>query len=191
MSKYSYVMVEGFQMNHVLINEILKKYSSNSSGVVTTVDILPEEGEMGKIYFNNEDGKYYGYDGNQFTELGSSAMPVVHVRQMTPSGPEEYDLYNTHTLEPNVYYVLPDVIVSDDPLVVKSNILTLNLEGMDMNFANQYICRVKALHDDMSIVLPSGVYFADNNPSIEAGHLYEINILYNVCLITDISYSTE
>jgi hypothetical protein len=184
-------MVEGFQRNHVLINEILKKYGSGSSGAVTIVDTLPEEGEMGKIYFNDEDGKYYGYYGNRFTEFGASAMPVVRVREITPSGPEEYNLYNTHTLEPNIYYVLPDVVVSDDPLVVKSNILTLNLEGLDMNFANQYICRVKALQDDMSIVLPSGVYFADNNPSIEAGHLYEINILYDVCLITDISYSTE
>lgn len=91
MIRYSYVIAEGFPKQKVLIDEVLNKklakaIESLGTNGVTNVDVLPETGDEGKIYYNTTDNKYYIYTENGFTEFGSGVTKVTSLPEEGKSG---------------------------------------------------------------------------------------------------------
>lgn len=103
-----------------------------------------------------------------------TSMPIV---SLTPTN-------NTAALDAGKYYLLGSVGSS----TAANNVLTLSFTTSQTE-ALSYMGRFTAVADALSLSLPSGIHFTDNVPDIEAGHTYEFNILYDTCVLTDITYT--
>ena len=230
MPKYSILIVEGFQKNHVLVDEVLNKKIPEilehlDVGGVTKVASLPETGEAGKIYYNTTSNTYYLHDGTSYVPVGiveDTSFPLVpkagviyHIvdratdtdgyfaydgtsyRQfcahsypvVTPAEPAHTvdDTYDTvsYTLQPNKYYSLSGVGGGTDQ--TKTRVLALQFTPKT-NVAEQYVGRVSC-DGPVQLQLPAGIHLPDEHPDLEEDHTYEFNILYDTCLITDITYT--
>ena len=85
----------------------------------------------------------------------------------------------TQALDPNKFYKFTGSLTS----------LTLTLNaGVDLCI---YAGKFVAGSDDMPITLPSGVVVPDESVEIESGKTYEFSIMDNVCLITDVTYTSQ
>lgn len=202
MPKYSYVITEGFVKNRVFIDEILAKYFAelDISGT-EQVEELPETGEQGRVYYNTTDGKYYVYDGDDFSEFGAKTelpdgLPIVRNPAVHKLNGEEQDY--EYDLEPNKYYwfgriggtISGESIVGPDGIPdIDAPSLTLHVD-YDSTIARSYVGRFTANADSPSITLV-GAHFTDDIPDIEANHAYEFNILNGICKITDITYTAS
>lgn len=162
----------------------------NNGNGVTKVTSLPEVGETGKIYYNVEDNKYYTYNGNTFNEVGVQiGLPIVQASTVATTETETEGAVSVqvtyYDLEPNVYYLFGTTSIIN---------LRFPLYEDDINIAASYVGRFKCQDTQGSTVtihLGNGVHFADNIPDIEPGHTYEFNVLYDTCLITDITYTSN
>ena len=103
---------------------------------------------------------------------GKVSMPIV---SLTPTN-------RTAAIEPNKYY-LPGNVGS---ATAADNALTLSF-STSATVALSFMGRFTAVADDLTLSLPSGIRFTDSVPDIVAGKTYEFNILYDVCILTDIS----
>ena len=103
---------------------------------------------------------------------GKVSMPIV---SLTPTN-------RTAAIEPNKYYLLGNV----GSATAADNALTLSF-STSAAVALSFMGRFTAVADDLTLSLPSGIRFTDSVPDIVAGKTYEFNILYDVCILTDIS----
>lgn len=202
---------------------------SDQLGGVTKVESLPEEGEVGKIYFDTTTSKYYVYNASteKFEDIQHCNIVTTQVLPTFPQtgiiyhlqdrlhGTDYYKVYDGDTWHTLAYSEVPIVVprltwdgdtgVGNAPALVdtyylledniyyiigSSNSIKISIPNPGASFAKQYFGRFTAAVDNMPFTISTvGVYFADNNPSIEANHMYEFNILHNVCLLTDITYT--
>lgn len=202
MPKYSYVITEGFVRNRVFIDEILAKYFAelDISGT-EQVEALPATGEQGRVYYNTTDGKYYVYDGDDFSEFGAKTelpdgLPIVRNPAVHELNGEEQEY--EYDLEPDKYYVFgriggtapqESLVGPDGVVVIDAPSLTFHITE-DSNTAKSYVGKFIANADSPSITLV-GAHFADDVPDLEANHTYEFNILNGICKITDITYTAS
>lgn len=167
--------------------EYLEELGIGGNGV-EVVNTLPNSGEEGKIYYSTNDGKYYIYSNDTFQTLALGVMPFTD----TPATRESILAGDHFVIKENTYTVLGEV-GSDTST---GNLLELyfpftpaSSQSFRRNYVSQYIGRFTALGDNMTILLPTGVHIPDEHVDIAAGHTYEFNILYDTCLITDITYT--
>lgn len=169
----------------------------DSLGGATIVETLPETGQAGIIYYNTEDSNYYVYTENGFKEFGAQeGLPIVRNPAVHKLNGEEQEY--EYDLEPNKYYVFgriggtapQETLVGPDGVaVIDAPSLTFHVSE-DSYIVKSYVGRFIANADSPSITLV-GAHFADDIPDIESGHTYEFNILYGICLITDITYTSN
>lgn len=171
--------------------ELFKQYYDEQgyfSCGIQEVEELPDEGTQGIIYYNTEDDKYYIYADN-FAPLVPQDLPVE-------TETEEYGgilpLANSYTIEPNKYYILGEV----DNMNSNVAMILAFINSGDGDVAKQYCGRFTSLVDDLviSIVTTPGqqsIHFSDNQPQIKTGHTYEFNVLYDTCLLTDITFTNS
>ena len=185
----------------------IKDEKGDNTGVINVVT-LPVTGEAGRIYYNTTDNKYYIYEDGAFTEFGAVVNPEIEiVANPQPSfadvssgkddsdSEEETETENEgegegndepqtiivqYNIEPNKYYMFG----------TRTSAFKLNFT-LDNTYAKQYLGRFTASGDSVSLVLPANVHIPDDmQPDIEDDHTYEFNILHDICLITDITYTT-
>lgn len=95
----------------------------------------------------------------------------------TSEAPEGLDAGPYYDLVPNKCYTLGQVT---------GNKLAIHFND-EKGTMGQYIIRFTASADNTNIVLGNDVYFPADSPSTVNGHSYELNVLGNVCLMTDIT----
>ena len=163
------------------------KTDQTNGGSTTTVTALPETGVSGVIYYNSTENKYYTYSNDSWQELGNQAgLPIVQASSVAKTETIEGSIATTYyDLEPNVYY-----------LFGQKSIINLRFPLYDdgINVAGSFIGRFTCSdveNSTVNVTLNNGVHFADNIPDIEPGHTYEFNVLYDTCLITDITYTSN
>lgn len=165
----------------------------DSLGGATKVETLPETGQAGIIYYNTEDSKYYVYTKEGFTLFGMQAgLPILF--NPNPRSGDGVTPNSDFDIEPNIYYYFglvggntPSVELIGPSGTVLSFCPSLNLFfNAEGDIAKSYVGRFTANVDNPNITL-HGVHFPSEVPDIEAGHTYEFNVLYDTCLITDIT----
>lgn len=175
---------------YYVYNASTEKFEDIQHCNIITSQALPASPQSGTIYHLQDrihgTDYYKVYDGNTWHTLAYSEVPIV-IPRLTWDGDtgvgDAPALVNTYyVLEDNVYYTINGA----------SDRIEIHIPSPSAQFAKQYFGRFLANVDNMPFTIATpGVYFAANNPSIEADHLYEFNILYNVCLITDITYNSN
>ena len=138
-----------------------------------TIPVVPTDVSS----FNNDAGYLTQHQSlaNYYTKSevdGKVAMPIV---SLTPTN-------GAATIEANKYYLLGSV----GSETAADNGLTLSFQTSQVE-ALTYMGRFTAIANSLSLTLPSGIRFTDSVPDIEAGHTYEFNILYDTCILTDIT----
>ena len=166
-------------------------------GNVSNISSLSEIGKAGEIYYNTTDKKYYVYTENGFTEFGAQeGLPIVRNPAVHKVNGEEQEY--EYDLEPNKYYIfgriggtapIETLVGPDGVAFIDAPSLTFHVNE-DSDIAKSYVGRFIANVDSPSITLV-GAHFADDIPDIESGHTYEFNVLYDTCLITDITYTSN
>lgn len=157
--------------------------SEPDSGV-TQVDALPDTGEEGKIYYNTTDGKYYTFNGDEYSELGCCLdfdTPTGVVESSGSGGLTTYDV--TFTIKDNTYSDLGTV---GTPTTGQN----IHIEFADSSVLHRCIgCFKISSQGSASLHLPLGISFPTDlaNFTFDSGHTYEFNILYNTCLVHDIT----
>lgn len=190
MSKYSYVVIEGFYKNHVLLNEALKNFSGASGNGVQTVSSLPEQGQRGVIYYNTTDSKYYTYNGDTYNTLSSSINGIYH--------PEGIPMDEGAFLSGTKYILKEDVYNDLGTLGAGSTVndTTVILAFDESDAVPSYVGRFTVDNNSagVSVVLLGGIHIPDDSDFstggvFEAGHTYEFNILYDTCVFMDITWT--
>lgn len=137
---------------------------------------------MKTIQYRNIFGKpvkVKGQDGGSALSLVTDMAPYVHTGgELTGA---EYDLL------PDKYYMLGERGSSTPQL----NTIVLHFPNNNETSINQYIVRFTATADNVNIDLQDGVYLPDNTETIKQGHTYELNILYDTCLVVDITHTIQ
>lgn len=149
---------------------------------ITEVTELPETGEEGKIYYNTTDKNYYTYNSNEakFTMLGNSDIPIVVL---------DIDKNDRYEIESNIYYILQGFATGINSPVIR-------LTDFSYNVGKQYFGRFTAQIDNQPFefeVDRGTVYIPDEDAEIEilANHTYEFNILLDIILLKDITWSLQ
>lgn len=138
-----------------------------------TIPVVPTDVSS----FNNDAGYLTQHQSlaNYYTKSevdGKVAMPIV---SLTPTN-------GAATIEANKYYLLGSV----GSETAADNGLTLSFQTSQVE-ALTYMGRFTATANALSLILPSGIRFTDALPDIESGHTYEFNILFDTCILTDIT----
>jgi len=157
-------------------------------GGVQKVNILPEEGEEGKIYYNTSDMQYYKYDvENGFTNLGIVPMPYGETPSNESRNPDQSIVY---TLKPNVYYdfdTFYTINPNHTPLPTRINFADINAPGI----VNSYVFRITIPSTGLGNITFNGIKIPVSTEEIldnlEPTHRYEFNVFGKVLLITDIT----
>ena len=162
---------------------------------IKRVDELPDASEAreGAIYYDTTYGKYYLFDGGDFTEINTSIMPVV--RKTGTSTALQYGV----SILPNCYNIITipeDIIHVQDPNVPDRSFVFNFIDMPDATMAGQYVGRFTAIADNQAISLYTStpnvnLHWPDNVIEIEEGHTYEFNLLYDTCLLTDITTTSQ
>lgn len=149
----------------------------NDLGNKPTIPVVPTNISS----FNNDTGYLTQHQSlaNYYTKSEIDAKVSMPIVSLTPTN-------GAAALESDKYYLLGSVGSS----TAVDNLLTLSFETSSTK-ALTYMGRFTAIADELSLVLPPGIHFTDSVPSIEAGHSYEFNILYDVCLLTDITFTAS
>lgn len=188
------------------------KLDGLGGGGITPVSTLPEQGEQGKIYHNTTDGKYYVYDGNEYSEFGASTIPVVS--HHTHIEHDDLILLGQYNLEPNTLYDAGSMEMQTRRInSVMTASLLIVLNHPDPTIAQCYMFR-QTLPDanstavtigfpidsyNIDIAYPSGSGMTVTVPdaaqevlnNLEGGHTYEFNILHGVLAVMDITDTGE
>lgn len=173
----------------LLQNVFGKRVKLNVSGGVTNVSSLPEQGEQGKIYYNNTDNKYYTYNGNDYEVLGSAVVKRVTDENSLSIGQER-----------GQYYIKENTLYDDCFLWglkpsggVTTSVLNIVTEQPDDDNAHCYVFRttIPSGTDNFNITFSPNVKIPDEVndfiSSMETGHTYEFNIFADVLLISDVT----
>lgn len=178
----------------VTLAECVLGLDANEGGVIN-VDSLPEpsKAKEGAIYYNIETGTHYLFDGANFTEINTSVMPVV--RKTGTSTALQYGV----SIQPNCYNIITipeDIIHTQDPNATDRPFVFNFIDVPDATMAGQYVGRFTALADNQAISLytsTTGVslHWPDDVIEIVEGHTYEFNLLYDTCLLTDITITSQ
>ena len=167
-------------------------------GGVTKVATLPNRGELGKIYYNTTDNKYYVFGSDGWEPAGKDApIPVVtdpneveHRFNQVPdsvnnnAGTVEY-LYD---LQPNVFYNIEDWLEVDNLPTVEWEVVNIGFYFVfDPNTDGAVAGRFKAWEDGINFHWPAGVKVANSEDvEIVNGHTYEFNVYKGVAIIMDL-----
>ena len=211
--KYSYVIIEGYEKNKVFLGEVIKKYIPNPDDLngVKSVDALPDTGEEGRIYYNTTDKCYYYYSIGEYKSLATIGEVDTAVRESTfmklayPSPiirNKDNVFYDEYSVAENTYSVLGtvgaartvDVITTSAAVFAISFKTTTLASGTTHSVTGRFT--VDENNTGLSIYLDPGIYIPDDNDftggtGFEAGHTYEFNILHDVCLFSDITYTPQ
>lgn len=173
----------------------IKNSKSDNEGGVINVESLPatSEAQEGAIYYNTETGKHYLFDGADFTEINTSVMPVV--RKTGTSTALQYGV----SIQPNCYNIITipeDIIHTQDPNTTDRPFVFNFIDVPDATMACQYVGRFTAIADDQAISLYTStpgvsLHWPDDVIDIKEGHTYEFNLLYDTCLLTDITVTSQ
>lgn len=164
-------------------------------GGVEKVNILPEKGEEGKIYYNTTDGTYYVYNNDKFEPIAKQGMA-----KGTPEITGHYaisgsDLTGVNLkLQPNTYYNLSDAIWFTDQDLETPDVgsLTFTFEGLDGtdDTTNSYVFRMIIGVNSPNLKF-NGVLIPDVTKEVldnlEQGHKYEFNVFDRYMLVTDVT----
>lgn len=185
-------------INKVLYDEYSKRFFGNvhgnmipigggnsdddtDNGAIITVDTLPREGEVGKIYYNTTDDKYYIYDSatHEYTDLSAATIEVID----DIDDVETVDLspeVNTYRLRPGVFYNIDDWNKGDE----SDTALVFVFERGNGIFAGRFT----AWADDMTLTWPTSVDVVDaDSLEIVSDHTYEFNVWLGKCIIKDVT----
>lgn len=170
------------------VKDALDKALEGGNGVIN-VESLPatSEAEEGAIYYNTETGIHYLFDGANFTEINTSVMPVV--RKTGTSTALQYGV----SIQPNCYNIITIPLAAS----VEAKPFVFNFVDVpEATMAGQYVGRFTALADNQAISLytdTTGVslHWPNDVPDIVEGHTYEFNLLYDTCLLTDITVTSQ
>lgn len=207
--KYSFIIVEGFEKSKVFIDEVLlNKLPAAVQEVLKTVDVSgiekvvddPDSPEDGKIYYNTLTKEYRVYNSDtqewdKFAVVEHIGLPLVtsnfEVQEGYPvvGGEDTLDGYKVYS---NKFYNFSSVVADGSPLALYFP----ELASSDNNsYVLSFVGSFLAPNDvsGFSFTLYDNVHLDDASSeiTIEAGHMYEFNVLNRVCKLTDITVSSD
>ena len=144
-------------------------------------------------YSNSNTGAegYYIYNGSELVNINGSALAIKDCSSQQPEQ-EEDGLYWNFDLVEGKYHLLGSVgqAIESDSQEERVDCYVYLSFLPNTSVASQYIGRFTCL-STITLLLPSGIYIPDtlSDLTFEEGHTYEFNILYDTCLITDITHT--
>jgi hypothetical protein len=203
MPKYSLIIVEGFERSKVFIDEVLPVKLQSILGTldlngVEKTDTEPENPESGKIYYNTLTGEYRIYNSetqewDEFAVVKHIGLPIVSSNFETQEGypvtggsttldgykvySDKYYIFTCSVGTPLALY-FPELAASENASYALSFVglfvAPSDVTGFSFNIYNR-------VHlDDASAEI-----------EIEAGHVYEFNVLNRICKLTDVTTTVD
>lgn len=211
MSRRSIVTAPGFEQSYVPISWVLKKYPELLAGPVgaiieqaiagvsgvTKVSELPDDGEPGRLYYNETDGNYYVLAGSNWidTRINNEPEQVIYSQPGTnPSGiAGESDTVISiwpYYIYRNAYNILMPVPDDAETGTVGIRLVPSTADNYLVNYVGCFT--VPSPNTFFQVQLPSTVGIPDDDDfhegsGFEPGHTYEFNILHDTCILKDIT----